>query len=42
MLVGRREECRQLVNEVLPLDTPSEILESSRNLARERYGALLT
>ncbi len=37
-----REECRALVKEVLPLDTPSEILERSRDLARQRYGALLS
>jgi phosphotransferase system enzyme I (PtsI) len=37
-----REECRALVEEVLELDTPSEILQRSANLARERYGALLS
>jgi phosphotransferase system enzyme I (PtsI) len=37
-----REECRALVKEVLELDTPSEILERSKDLARERYGALLS
>ncbi len=37
-----RAECRKLVKEVLPLDTPSEILERSVSLARERYGSLLS
>ncbi len=36
-----REECRTLVEEVLSLETPSEILQRSASLARERYGALL-
>jgi phosphoenolpyruvate-protein phosphotransferase (PTS system enzyme I) len=37
-----REECRALLKEVLELDTPSEILERSASLARERYGGLLS
>jgi phosphoenolpyruvate-protein phosphotransferase (PTS system enzyme I) len=36
-----RDECRKLVKEVLPLDTPAKILERSVALARERYGTLL-
>ncbi|MBV9009222.1 MAG: phosphoenolpyruvate--protein phosphotransferase [Verrucomicrobia bacterium] len=37
-----RAECCELVEKVLPLDTPSEILEYSRQLARERYPMLLS
>jgi len=37
-----REECRALVQEILSLDTPLEILERSANVARERYGTLLS
>jgi phosphotransferase system enzyme I (PtsI) len=36
-----RKECRTLLKEVLELDTPAEILERSKQLAQERYGALL-
>lgn len=37
-----REECRKLVEEILALETPAEILERSAKLARERYGELLS
>jgi hypothetical protein len=34
-------ECRQLVDETLELQTPSEILDRCLELANERYGDLL-
>jgi phosphotransferase system enzyme I (PtsI) len=34
-------ECRQLVEESLALETPSEILDRSLRLANARYGDLL-
>ena len=37
-----REECRALVKEVLLLETPSDILKRSKELARTRYGTLLS
>ncbi|PYL01920.1 MAG: phosphoenolpyruvate--protein phosphotransferase [Verrucomicrobia bacterium] len=37
-----REECKKLLEEVDSLDTPAAILERSLQLARERYGELLT
>jgi phosphotransferase system enzyme I (PtsI) len=35
------DECRQLAQEAMQLETPAEILELCSQLARERYGALL-
>jgi len=35
-------ECRQLVQKAMQLETPGEILELCSQLARERYGALLS
>jgi len=35
-------ECRQLVQKAMRLETPGEILELCSQLARERYGALLS
>jgi len=37
-----REECEKLLEEVDSLDTPAAILERSLQLARKRYGELLT
>ncbi|MDQ2868169.1 MAG: phosphoenolpyruvate--protein phosphotransferase [Verrucomicrobiota bacterium] len=37
-----RAECHELVAEALTLSTPEEILARSRQLAMERYGALLS
>jgi phosphotransferase system enzyme I (PtsI) len=37
-----REECQALLQKVLSLDSAPEILERSRQLARERYGSLLS
>ena len=34
-------ECRQLVDETLALETPSEILDRCLELANQRYGDLL-
>src|SRR3989440_1177383 len=35
-------ECRQLVQKAMQLETPAEILQLCSQLARERYGALLS
>jgi len=35
-------ECRQLVQKAMQLETPGEVLELCSQLARERYGALLS
>src|SRR5437588_8828285 len=37
-----REECEKLAQEAMQLETPAEILELCSQLARERYGALLS
>jgi phosphotransferase system enzyme I (PtsI) len=36
------DECRQLAQEAMQLETPAEILELCLQLARERYGTLLS
>ena len=36
------DECRQLAQEAMQLETPAEILELCSQLARERYGTLLS